>query len=109
MSATPAAAPHVAHPTLPPALLRGTRLLRSLRFPVTLEALLHLFVDLPQRQSAGAFQFVRIGVIYHNNGLILTSWLDLATPASETGPSLSVLRPTGNQPSSDPAQLFDQH
>jgi len=52
--ATSAAAPHVAHPTLPPALRRSQRVAGCLRVAVTLDALLHLFVDLEQRQAAGA-------------------------------------------------------
>jgi hypothetical protein len=34
---------------------------RSLRFAVAFDALLHLLVDLPQPHVAGAFQFARIG------------------------------------------------
>jgi hypothetical protein len=47
--------------------------------PVALGALLHLFVDLSQRQAAGAFQCVGIGVICHGNGLFLMSRFDLDT------------------------------
>ena len=77
--ATSAAAPHVAHPTLPPALRRSERVAGCLRFALTLDALLHLFVDLAQRQAAGAFQFVGIWVVCHSNGLFLMSRLELDT------------------------------
>src|SRR5260370_14756746 len=100
--ATYAAAPHVAHPTLPPAPLRGARGACSLRFAVAPEARLRLFVDLAQRQATGAFQFVGIGAICHAIGLFFTRRLDLATPASETPPLLSLLLPTGNQTGSNP-------
>ena len=59
---TPAAAPHVAHPTLPPALRRSERVAGCLRFALTLDALLHLFVDLAQRQATRAFQLSGSGL-----------------------------------------------
>ena len=59
--------------------------MRSLRFAVALDALLHLCVDLPQRHAAGAFQFVGIGIgigigiVCHGSRLFLMSLLDLDT------------------------------
>lgn len=54
---------------------------RCLLFAVALDALLHLFVDLAQRQATWAFQFVGIGigVVFHGNGLFRMSRLDLDT------------------------------
>jgi len=76
---TSAAAPHVAHPTLPPALRRSERVAGYLSLAVTLDALLHLFVDLAQRQAAGAFYFVGIWLVCHSKGLFLMNRLDLDT------------------------------
>jgi hypothetical protein len=53
--APPATAPYIAHPPLPPALRWSGRTVRSLRLPVALNGLLHLFVDLPQSHAAWAF------------------------------------------------------
>lgn len=61
--------------------------MRSLRFAVALSALLHLFVDLPQRHAAGAFQLVgigigiEIGIVCHRRRLFLMRRLDLDTDA----------------------------
>jgi len=60
---------------------------RSLRFAVTLDGLLHLFVDLSQRHAARAFQFVgsrsriKIRIVCHGSQLFLTRRLDLDTDA----------------------------
>jgi hypothetical protein len=50
--------------------LRSDSVARCLLFAVALDALLHLFVDLTQRQATRAFQFVWIGVVCHGNGLV---------------------------------------
>ncbi|KXU84381.1 hypothetical protein CI15_23210 [Paraburkholderia monticola] len=61
--------------------------MRGLRFAVALNALLHLFVDLPQGHAAGAFQLVgrgiriEIGFVCHGSRLLLMRQLDLATDA----------------------------
>ncbi len=61
--------------------------MRSLRFAVALDALLYLFVDLPQRHAAGAFQFVgigiriEVGIVCHGSRLFLMRRLDLDTDA----------------------------
>ena len=65
--------------------------MRSLLFAVAFDALLHLLVDLPQRHTAGACQFVGIGVwigvwiglriVCHGSRLFLIWRLDLDTDA----------------------------
>jgi hypothetical protein len=52
---------------------------RGLLFAVPFNAFLHLLVNLAQRHTSGAFQFVRIGVVCHDHGLVRMSRLDLDT------------------------------
>jgi len=61
---------------------------RILRFAVAHDALLYLFVDLPQRHAAGAFQFVGIGVgiemgivCHARRSFLMVRTLDLDTDA----------------------------
>jgi hypothetical protein len=57
--APPAAPPDKTHHALPAALRLGLRI--SLRLAVARDALLHLLVDLPHGEAAGAIELVRVG------------------------------------------------
>ena len=61
--------PHVAHEALPAARLVRERVLRlKAGFPVACDRPPHLFVDLAQRESAGAFELLWIGVFHGRTG-----------------------------------------
>jgi hypothetical protein len=70
-----AAAPHVTHYALPAALWLGRPVARGLCLAVAGDALLHLLVDLPHAKTAGAFEFIGIGLVCHEVSCFRLHWM----------------------------------